>query len=61
MNALLFLHRYLDNILSHPGEEKYSKIRVNNKAFSERVCPVEGAMLFLEAAGFQQKLLPHGG
>lgn len=26
--------RYLDNITEHPGEEKYRKIRVNNKAFS---------------------------
>ena len=55
------LCRYLDNILSHPGEEKYSKIRKNNKAFSDKVSAVEGAVLFLEAVGFQQKLLPHGG
>ena len=55
------LYRYLENIVSHPGEDKYSKIRMNNKAFSERVCAVEGAVLFLEAVGFQQKLLPHGG
>ena len=54
------LYRYLENIVSHPGEDKYSKIRMNNKAFSERVCSVEGAVLFLEAVGFQQKLLPHG-
>lgn len=55
------LSRYLDNILAHPGEEKYSKIRMSNKTFSEKVCSVEGAVLFLEAIGFQQKLLSHGG
>ena len=55
------LSRYLDNILTHPGEEKYSKIRVNNKAFSEKVSGIEGAVLFMEAVGFRQKLLPHGG
>ena len=34
---------------------------MNNKAFSEKVFTVEGTVLFLEAVGFQQKLLPHGG
>ena len=34
---------------------------MNNKAFREKVAAMEGAVLFLEAVGFQQKLLPHGG
>ena len=55
------LFRYLDNILSHPGEEKYTKIPMNNKSFKEKVQSVQGATLFLEAVGFQQHLLPHKG
>ena len=53
--------RYLDNILSHPGEEKYTKIPMNNKSFKEKVQSVHGATLYLEAVGFQQHLLPHKG
>ena len=55
------VHRYLDNILSHPGEEKYTKIPTQNKTFREKVQSVHGATLFLEATGFQQQLLPHKG
>ncbi|XP_064388211.1 UBX domain-containing protein 6-like isoform X2 [Halichondria panicea] len=53
------LGKYLDNILSHPGEEKYTKIPCNNKSYKEKVECAQGATLFLEAIGFQQKLLPH--
>ena len=28
--------RYLDNVIDHPGEEKYRKIRVGNKTFAVR-------------------------
>jgi UBX domain-containing protein 6 len=55
------LCRYLDNIIDHPSEEKYRKIRTGNKTFTEKVSSVSGADLFLEAVGFQQKLLPHQG
>ena len=27
------VHRYLQNIRSHPGEEKYRRIRISNRAF----------------------------
>lgn len=53
--------RYIDNIMSHPFEEKYRKIRSGNKAFKERVEKVTGAVLFMEAIGFVQQLLPHEG
>ena len=55
------MRRYLDNIVKHPNEDKYLKIRINNKAFQERVHGVKGADLFLEAVGFHQRLLPHQG
>jgi len=41
-------------MINNPDEEKYRKIRKNNKVFSEKVAPVEGAEEFLEAVGFQK-------
>ena len=52
------LMKYLDNIMKHPGEEKYCRIRVENKAFQEKVAPINGSVEFLQAAGFEQKTLP---
>jgi len=53
------LFRYLDNIVQHPGEEKYHKIRIQNKVFQEKVAPMEGTEQFLAAAGFQLQLIPN--
>ncbi|XP_014257412.1 UBX domain-containing protein 6-like [Cimex lectularius] len=44
---------YLNNILSHPDEEKYRKIRKSNRNFSEKVMKIEGALEFLLSAGFK--------
>lgn len=52
------LCKYLDNIMSNPDEEKFRKIRVNNKAFQERILPLQGTEEFLQAAGFQRRSLP---
>ena len=52
------LCKYLDNIINHPGEEKYTKIRIGNKAFQERVAGLDGTEEFLQAAGFVVKSLP---
>ncbi|XP_057378920.1 UBX domain-containing protein 6-like [Daphnia carinata] len=49
------LFRYLDNVVQNPTEEKYHKIRVNNKIYQERVAQLEGVQQFLQAAGFQLK------
>ncbi|XP_077539698.1 GDI interacting protein 3 [Haemaphysalis longicornis] len=49
------LCRYLNNIVDHPGEEKYRRIRLNNRIFQERVLPLEGALEFLQAAGFGRR------
>ena len=59
--CVLFTFRYLGNVVSHPGEEKYCKIRLQNRVFQERVASVEGALRFLEAVGFQRQMLPHQG
>ncbi|XP_036331106.1 UBX domain-containing protein 6 [Rhagoletis pomonella] len=48
------LSKYLENIHNHPDEEKYYKIRMSNKIFSEKVRYVEGALDFLMAAGFRE-------
>uniref|UniRef100_A0A0C9RRU2 UBXN6 protein n=2 Tax=Endopterygota TaxID=33392 RepID=A0A0C9RRU2_9HYME len=48
------LSKYLENIYNHPEEEKYYKIRMSNKIFSEKVRYVEGALDFLLAAGFRE-------
>uniref|UniRef100_A0A452DRE4 UBX domain-containing protein 6 n=1 Tax=Capra hircus TaxID=9925 RepID=A0A452DRE4_CAPHI len=50
--------RYLDNIHLHPEEEKYRKIKVQNKVFQERIHCLEGTHEFFEAIGFQKVLLP---
>ncbi|OQV19894.1 UBX domain-containing protein 6 [Hypsibius exemplaris] len=55
------LRKYLENILQQPGEEKYRKIRVQNKAFQERVLALEAADKFLEAAGFQKVTISNEG
>lgn len=52
------LCKYIDNILKNPGEEKYKKIRVSNKAFQERVASQEGAIDFLTGCRFEMKKLP---
>lgn len=51
--------KYLENILQNPTDEKYRKIRMNNKIFQDKVQPIEGALLILEAAGFEVKELPY--
>lgn len=49
------LSKYLENIIQHPDEEKYRKIRKSNRIFSERVQPCEGAIDFLLGAGFSEQ------
>ncbi|KAJ2944930.1 hypothetical protein O0L34_g1825 [Tuta absoluta] len=51
------LRKYLENIISYPDEVKYQKIRMSNKAFQENVLPITGAMEFLQAAGFEKKMI----
>lgn len=46
------LTKYLENIIQHPDDEKYRKIRQSNRIFSEKVRPCEGALDFLLGAGF---------
>ncbi|KAM7356903.1 GDI interacting protein 3 isoform 2-T3 [Cochliomyia hominivorax] len=51
------LKKYLENLIKFPDEEKYYKIRMSNRIFCEKVRYVEGALDFLQAAGFSDVVL----
>ncbi|XP_025052296.1 UBX domain-containing protein 6 isoform X1 [Alligator sinensis] len=53
--------KYLDNIHLHPEEEKYQKIKLQNKVFQERINCLEGVHNFFQAIGFEKKALPVPG
>ncbi|CAI5448575.1 unnamed protein product [Caenorhabditis angaria] len=53
--AIETICKYVQNILEHPGEEKYRQIRLTNKAFQERVASAIGGRKFLESVGFTEK------
>ncbi|XP_010131238.1 PREDICTED: UBX domain-containing protein 6, partial [Buceros rhinoceros silvestris] len=55
------LCRYLDNVYLHPEEEKYRKIKLQNKVFQERISCLEGIHRFFQAVGFETKMLPVPG
>ncbi|XP_034236603.1 UBX domain-containing protein 6 [Thrips palmi] len=56
-NCVTTIQKYLDNIIRNPNDEKYRRIKLNNRVFQEKVSPLEGTTEFLEAAGFvKQKL-----
>ncbi|CAG9315848.1 unnamed protein product [Blepharisma stoltei] len=49
------LKAYITNIVSNPEEEKFQRIRIENKAFQDRIAKVSGAIVFLKAAGFEEE------
>lgn len=51
------LAKYIENIVTHPEDEKYRKIRLSNRIFGERVRPVEGGYEFLIGAGFVERVI----
>ncbi|XP_040393462.1 UBX domain-containing protein 6 isoform X1 [Cygnus olor] len=53
--------KYLDNICLHPEEEKYRKIKLQNKVFQERINCLEGVHSFFQAVGFETRTLPVPG
>lgn len=52
------LNKLADNILNNPNEEKYRKIRIGNKLFSENVYALKYAQLVLSNSGFETRQLP---
>ncbi|KAH8407719.1 hypothetical protein KR222_011288 [Zaprionus bogoriensis] len=53
-DCIATLIKYLENIIKNPDEEKFCKIRMSNKIFSEKVRYVDGALDVLHAAGFSE-------
>lgn len=51
------LIRYVENIINHPDEEKYRKIRMSNRIFTEKVEAIEGAYDFLTSIGFTEQTI----
>ncbi|XP_066302032.1 uncharacterized protein [Branchiostoma lanceolatum] len=52
--ALTTVRRMTNNILKHPDDQKFRKIRVANKTFQETVMKSTNAQQFVVAAGWQQ-------
>ncbi|XP_069784952.1 UBX domain-containing protein 6 isoform X2 [Narcine bancroftii] len=55
------LGRYIDNICNNPSEEKYKKIKLQNKVFQEKISELEGTHEFLQSIGFERKKLHVSG
>ena len=53
--AAATLRVYLTNLLANPSEEKFRRIRKDNRAFQDRVAKVTGGVNFLKAAGFTEE------
>ncbi|XP_059469968.1 UBX domain-containing protein 6 [Neocloeon triangulifer] len=49
------IHRMFDNIINNPGEEKYRKVKIESRAFQDKIKEVEGGLELLLAAGFEEK------
>ena len=52
--AIDTLEKILKNILTHPLEAKYRKLKVAGKVFTETLLPVDGALDFLYSLGFAE-------
>lgn len=50
------LQKYIQNLIENPDVPKFRRIRLNNKAFQERVMSAKGGREFLEACGFEERL-----
>jgi UBX domain-containing protein 6 len=50
------IKKYLNNIIANTEEEKFHKIRMSNRIFSEKVANVEGSLEFMRAAGFREQI-----
>ncbi|XP_058064828.1 UBX domain-containing protein 6 [Anopheles bellator] len=48
------LTKCIENIINHPNEEKYRKLRMTTRTFCDKIKVCEGSMEFLHAAGFAE-------
>ncbi|CAP30775.2 Protein CBR-UBXN-6 [Caenorhabditis briggsae] len=58
--AIETICKLCQNILEHPGEEKYKTIRLTNEAILTRVINPVGGRAFLEAVGFMERTNSEG-
>ena len=42
----------MENLINNPEDEKFKKIRVQNKAFQTRIVPLVGGVEYLELVGY---------
>ena len=47
--------KFVTNVGSAPGEDKFRRIKLNNAAVQQRVAAFPGAIEFLELAGFKRE------
>lgn len=50
--GVLLFFKYIDNILKHPGDSRYTRIPTTNKVYIEKLDKLRGASDFLHAIGF---------
>merc|ERR550514_193287 len=53
--CLATLKIYIKNLQENPSEEKFKKLKVENKAFQSRIAPFDGAIDLLDVLGFEDK------
>lgn len=49
------IHRMFENIINNPSEEKYRRVKIESRAFQEKIKDVEGGLELLLAAGFENQ------
>lgn len=48
------LHTIVTNVIKHPGEEKYRKLRMSNRAIQNHIVSAWGALHLLHVLGFRE-------
>jgi len=52
--TLSILQTILQNLIDHPNEDKYRKLRLSNRSILQNICPFWGAMHMLHVLGFRK-------
>ena len=54
--SIEIITKYLENIISNPSEQKFCRIRMQNKALQEKVLVTKGALEYLKGVGFEVRV-----
>jgi hypothetical protein len=49
------IHRMFENIVNFSGEEKYRRVKMEGRAFQDKIKDIEGGLELLLAAGFEER------